>query len=88
MAEPLIENEMRWLTNQSNGAISFIVLAVLFSSLRVIGVGLLERKTIKAKSFNWESSLLLASLLAFLPLCVAAISRPCPSYCLDEANLL
>lgn len=69
------EEDRLWLHNQLNGAIAFIALTLLFVTLRVGGVGLLERHKKNSKPFEWDTALLLLSFVAFLPLCVSAIGN-------------
>ena len=64
-----------WLHNQINGAIAFIVLTVSLVVLRVVGVTLLERHKKRAMFLSWESVLLMASLVFFIPLCACAIGE-------------
>lgn len=76
MGKETLTEKRDWLRNQLTGAIAFAVLATFFVALHCIGLGLLSGKK-HAKHLSgfsfWEDSLILASLMAFLPLCASAI---------------
>ena len=74
MAEPNIPQLRNWLHNQIDGAIGFIVLAVFFVAPRIIGVRLAKGKKKQSVPFGWDDELILCSLIAFLSLCICAIS--------------
>lgn len=73
MAKESVEAKREWLHNQLNGAIALIVLSVLFVALRCVGVGFVNWKQRRVKPMFWEDTLVLASLVGFLPLCACAI---------------
>ena len=80
MKQETLAEKRDWLHNQLNGAIAFAVLTTLSVFMRCLGLGLLHwKKKILIRFSLWEDSLILASLIAFLPLCACAIGKI--SYC-------
>ena len=76
MDEETLAETQDWMHKQRNGAIAFAALATFFVSLRCIGLVVLNLKNKNRVRFSlWEDVLILASLLAFLPLCACAIGR-------------
>ena len=76
MGKETLTEKRDWLHNQLNGAIALAVLTTSFVFLRCVGLGVLnwQKKNLIRFSF-WEDALILASLIAFLPLCVCAIGK-------------
>lgn len=68
-----ISNAVYWLEQERNGAIAFIILAVTFVVLRFIGLRVASMKR-KSMPFGPDDGLIIASLFAFIPLCVCQIS--------------
>ena len=76
MGQETLAEKREWLHNQLNGAIAIAVLATCFVSFRFVGLGILNWKKKKLIGVSlWEDVLILASLIAFLPLCACAIGQ-------------
>ncbi|KAI4226557.1 MAG: hypothetical protein LQ349_006859, partial [Xanthoria aureola] len=74
MGEETLAEKREWLHNQLNGAIAIAVLSTCFVSFRYVGLGILNwKKKMLIGVSLWEDVLILASLIAFLPLCACAI---------------
>ena len=72
MADQIVEGQ-QWLHNELNGAVAFIVLTTFFVTLRCVGVGVFRSDQKAVHTPSWDTILLLASWLAFIPMCIAAI---------------
>ena len=88
MGKETLTEKRDWLHNQLNGAVAFAVLTTFFVSLRCIGLGILNRKEKNLIRFSfWEDTLILASFIAFLPLCACAIGKdPYPNTCIARTD--
>lgn len=76
MGEETLAEKREWLHHQLNGAIAIAVLSTCFVSFRYVGLGILNWKKKKLIGVSlWEDVLILASLIAFLPLCACAIGQ-------------
>ena len=75
MAQESLAEKRYWILKQLDGAVVFIVLSTAVVALRCAFVAFWNKKKKQEKSVGWEGALLLASLIAFLPLCVCAISE-------------